>query len=54
MEYFICTETKMKCPACDTEYNIQVKDKVRIDTFSVICKCGTKCKDCDMYGHIKP
>ena len=53
MEYFICTEVKMKCPACDMEYILQVKDKVAIDTFDVTCSCGAKCKECDEHGHIK-
>ena len=54
MEYFICTEVKMKCPACDMGYSFKVKDKVKIDMIDVTCKCGAKCKECDMYGHIKP
>ena len=52
MEYFICTEVRMKCPVCDNEYKMQIKDKVMINTFDVTCECGAKCKECDMYGNI--
>ena len=50
MNYYICTEIKMKCPSCDQHYNIQVKDLKSIDVFDVTCDCGTKCKEINEYG----
>ena len=50
MEYFVCTEIKMKCPVCGQCYNIQVKDSNPIDIFKVECQCGTKCKEVNEYG----
>ena len=41
MEYFICTEVKLKCRVCDTVYNLQVKDRKPIDLFKVRCDCHT-------------
>ncbi len=53
MEYFICTEVRMKCVICATGYNIQVKDTKPIDIFNVKCECGGEVKEVDEHGNIK-
>ncbi len=42
MEYYICTEIRMKCETCNTVYNIQAKYPKPIHTFNIVCRCGGK------------
>lgn len=51
MKYFICTEIRLRCVLCSTEYHIQVKDEKAIDTFEVTCNCGGKTKEVNEYGN---
>ena len=56
MEYSICTDIKLKCPACNMIYNITVKDKKQINIFKVECTCGkevTNKHEINEYGSIR-
>ena len=45
MEYYICTEIKLKCPKCFKTAEIQIKDKKYINVFYATCQCGTKMEE---------
>jgi len=58
MDYAICSYAHLKCPTCDTQYRIEIKDRKKaIDIIKVTCKCGTelnsKKHSCNEYGNIE-
>jgi len=42
MDYAVCSYAHLKCPTCDTQYRIEIKDSKQINIVKVACKCGTE------------